>query len=79
MSLNENTPQEATTIVGIVADALSIGAAIFAFVIVGTVTKRQEETGASLKLDAFQGPPLPDFGNAGSGGGSPNQPESPTF
>ena len=66
MSWNERVSHDVTTVVGIVADVLSIGAAIFAFVVVGNITRRQEETSASLKLAALAGPPLPDqyFSNA---------------
>ena len=78
MSWNERVSHQVTTVVGIVADALSIGAAILAFVVVSAITKRQEESSATLNVAALAGPPLPEFGNTRSYDSSPNQSAPPT-
>jgi len=79
MSLDDSVPQQTTAIVGLIADVLSIGAALFAFVIVGTITKRQEETSARLKLNTLAGPPPPDFENIGAPAGFNNQSEPSSY
>jgi hypothetical protein len=45
--------------ISIVASALSILAAIFAFVVVQGIDKRQEEASGKAKLGNFSGPPSP--------------------
>ena len=59
VSFNENVPESTATIVSIVASALSIVAAVFAYVVVDEIDKRQEETSGKLKLGKFSGPPPP--------------------
>ena len=59
LSFTERVAENATTMVSIVASALSIIAAIFAYVVVDEIDKRQEETSAKLKLGNFSMPPPP--------------------
>src|SRR6185369_13998623 len=44
LSLDENASERIATMVSIVAGALSIVAAVFAYVVVNAIDKRQEET-----------------------------------
>ena len=57
VSFNENVPESTATIVSIVAGALSIIAALFAYLVVDDIDKRQEETSVKLKLGKYMGPP----------------------
>ena len=59
MSFNENVPERTTTIVSIGADVLFIVAAVFAYLVVDVIDKRQEETSTKLRLREFPGPPPP--------------------
>jgi hypothetical protein len=58
-SFNERVPESTATILSIIASGLSIVAAVFAYVVVDTVDKQQEETSQKLKLGAFPVPPPP--------------------
>lgn len=57
LSFNENVPETTATIVSIIAGALSIIAAVLAYVVVDEIDKRQEETSRKLGLGKFTGPP----------------------
>lgn len=59
LSFTESVPQSTATIISIVASALSIVAAAFAYLVVDSIDKRQEETSAKLKLGKFSEPPPP--------------------
>jgi len=59
LSFNENVAESTATIVSMIADALSIVAALFAFVVVDEIDQRQEETRETLRLGRFPGPPAP--------------------
>ena len=59
LSFNESVPERIATMVSIVASALSIVAAGFAYLVVNAIDKRQEETSAKVKLGNFSGPPPP--------------------
>jgi len=59
LTFNDEVPESAKTIASIVASALSIVAALFAYLVVDEIDKRQEETSAKVKLTTFQGPPPP--------------------
>lgn len=63
MAFREDIPREVTAIGGVVADALTIVAAIFAIVVVQEITRRQEEASRSLGLAQFPShpPPPPAF------------------
>jgi len=58
-SFNENVPEKTATMISIVASALSILAAVFAYLVVDAIDKRQEETAGKVKLGKFSGPPPP--------------------
>ena len=58
-SFNENVPERTATMISIVASALSILAAVFAYLVVDAIDKRQEETAGKVKLGQFSGPPPP--------------------
>jgi membrane protease YdiL (CAAX protease family) len=58
-SFNENVPESTAMIIATVADGLSILAALFAYLVVDAIDKRQEETSARAKLGTFPGPPPP--------------------
>lgn len=58
-SFNENVPESTATMISIVASALSIVAAVFAYLVVDAIDKRQEETSGKLELGKFSGPPPP--------------------
>jgi hypothetical protein len=59
LSFIEKIEDSTATMVSIVASALSIIAAIFAYVVVDDIDKRQEETSAKLNLGKFSMPPPP--------------------
>jgi uncharacterized protein DUF4328 len=59
LSLEESAPHDTATIVSVGAGALSILAAIFAYLVVDAIDKRQEETSGKLGLGKFSGPPPP--------------------
>lgn len=58
LSFNESVPEETATMVSIGAGALSIFAALFAYLVVDAIDKRQEETSGKI-LGKFPGPPPP--------------------
>src|SRR5262249_16052006 len=58
-SFDENVPQSNATIISIVANTLSIIAAVFAYRVVDAIDKRQEETIRKINLGKFSGPPPP--------------------
>jgi len=58
-SFNENVTQSTATMISIVASALSIIAAVLAYLVVDAIDKRQEETSAKVNVATFQGPPPP--------------------
>ena len=57
LSFNDNVDYKSATMVSIFASALFIVAAVFAYLVVDSIDKRQEETAASLRLGKFSGPP----------------------
>jgi hypothetical protein len=59
LSFNENVPHTTATLVGILASALSIIAAVFAYLVVNAIDKRQEETAEKLQLGRFARPQPP--------------------
>ena len=59
VTFNENVPQNVATMVSIVAAALSVIAAVFAYLVVDAIDKRQEETSRKLKIGKFSQPPPP--------------------
>jgi uncharacterized protein DUF4328 len=59
LSFNDNVAENVSTTVSIVAGALSIIAAILAYLVVDAIDKRQEETTAKLNLKQFPAPPSP--------------------
>jgi len=59
VSFNENVPERTATMISIVASALSIVAAVFAYLVVNAIDKRQEETSGRVKLGNFSEPPPP--------------------
>jgi len=58
-SFNENVSESTATMISMVASALSILAAIFAFVVVRGIDQRQEEASGKAQLGKFSGPPSP--------------------
>ncbi len=56
-SFDDRVMENAATTLSIVAGALSILAAVFAYFVVDAIDKRQEETSAKLNLGVFAGPP----------------------
>jgi hypothetical protein len=58
-SFDENIPLSAVTILSIVAGGLSVIASLFAYLVVDSIDKRQEETAARLKLGNLAAPPPP--------------------
>lgn len=58
-SFDEKIPKSNATVISIVASALFIVAAIFAYLVVAAIDKRQEETSSILELENFSGPPPP--------------------
>jgi hypothetical protein len=59
LSFNENVPPTTATLVGILASALSIFAAVFAYLVVDAIDKRQEDTTEKLQLGRFSRPQPP--------------------
>ena len=59
MSFTNGVSESAAEIVSIVADFLAIVAALFAYVVVGEIDDRQEETARTLGLKNAPGPPPP--------------------
>jgi hypothetical protein len=59
LSLDENVSERIATMVSMVAGALSIVAAVFAYVVVNAIDKRQEETSGKLRLGNLPVPPPP--------------------
>jgi hypothetical protein len=59
LSFRENVPESTVTMISIVASALSCVAAVFAYLVVDAIDKRQEETAARLGLGKLSGPPPP--------------------
>jgi hypothetical protein len=59
VSFNEKVPETTATMISIVAAALSIVAAVFAYLVVDAIDKKQEETSETLKLGKFSRPPFP--------------------
>ena len=59
LTFNENVAESTATQVSIVASALSIIAAFFAYLVVDAIDKKQEETSRKLQLVGFAGPPPP--------------------
>ena len=57
LSFNDSVPESTATIVSIISGALSIIAAVLAYVVVDEIDKRQEETSRKLGLGNFSGPP----------------------
>jgi Domain of unknown function (DUF4328) len=66
LSIREDVSRETIAIAGVLDGALSVAAAIFAMVVVEEITRRQEETSASLKLGQHPShpPPPPTFGGS---------------
>ena len=58
-SFNDNVSESTSTIISIVASGLSIIAAVFAYLVVDAIDKRQEDTSTKLRLTEFPGPPPP--------------------
>ena len=58
-SFSDNVSVSTATIVSIVASALSVMAAVFAYLVVNSIDKRQEETSVKLGIQKFTGPPPP--------------------
>lgn len=58
-SFNENVDPTTATMISIIASALSLVAALFAYLVVDAIDRRQEETSAKVKLGNFSGPPPP--------------------
>lgn len=59
LSLNDGIETNTATMISIVASALSILAAIFAYLVVDAIDQKQEETSAKLNLTQFPAPPPP--------------------
>ena len=58
-SFNEKVSESTAAMISIVAGALSIVAAFFAWLVVDAIDKRQQETSARINLGNFSGPPPP--------------------
>jgi hypothetical protein len=58
-SFNENVAQSTSSVIAIVAGALSIVAALLAYLVVDAIDERQEETSRRIKLGRFSAPPPP--------------------
>ena len=58
-SFNESVPVSTATTISMVAGALSIVAALLAYLVVDAIDDRQEETSKTVKLGQFSGPPPP--------------------
>jgi hypothetical protein len=59
LTFNESVDESTATTISIIASGLSIFAAIFAYMVVTEIDKRQEETGAKTQLGNLSGPPPP--------------------
>jgi hypothetical protein len=59
ISASETFSMSTVLVVGVVADALAIFAAILAIMVVGDIDQRQEETSAKLHLGKYALPPSP--------------------
>ena len=59
LSFNDNVPESTATQISILASALSIVAAFFAYLVVDAIDKKQKETSQTLKLAQAAGPPPP--------------------
>ena len=59
MSFNENVSESTATTVSLIADVLHIVAAMFVYLVVDGIDRRQEEASAKAKLGRFSGPPPP--------------------
>ena len=59
LTFEESVPQGTATIVSMFAGALSILAAVFAYLVVDAIDKRQEETSGRTQLPQFPTPPPP--------------------
>ena len=59
LSFDEKVEESTATIVSIVASALFVVAALFAYLVVDAIDKRQEDTSGKLRLREFLGPPPP--------------------
>jgi hypothetical protein len=59
ISFNDNVPQNTVMTVSIAASALFAVAAVFAYLVVDAIDKRQEEASARVLTDPFSGPPPP--------------------
>lgn len=59
LSFNESVPESTVTVISIVASGLSIIAAVFAYLVVDDIDKRQEATSAKLGLGKYAMPPPP--------------------
>lgn len=59
ITFDENIAESTKTIVSIGASALSILAAVFAYLVVDAIDKRQEETSRKVNLEPTSGPPPP--------------------
>ena len=59
LTFTENVEGSTATIVSMIAGALSILAAVFAYLVVDSIDKRQEETSGKGQLPSFPTPPPP--------------------
>ena len=59
VSFNEDVPDSTATMISIFAGAVSVIAAVFAYLVVDAIDKRQEETTGRVRLGTFSGPPPP--------------------
>jgi Domain of unknown function (DUF4328) len=59
VSFNENVSLKTATMISMVASALSIIAAVFAYVVVDLIDQKQEEASGKLSVGRFTGPPPP--------------------
>ena len=59
LSFNDNVDLSTATKVSMLASALSIIAAIFAYLVVDAIDKKQEEASRKMSLAGFAGPPPP--------------------
>ena len=59
INFDDNIPESTKTLVSIVSGALSILAAVFAYLVVDAIDKRQEETSRRENLENPSGPPPP--------------------
>jgi hypothetical protein len=71
VSFNENVSESTATMISLIASALSIVAAVFAYLVVVAIDKRQEETSRKIKLGTFSGPPPPPANLQGSNAAAP--------